>query len=132
MPLHGVPTGDGVTVPVPVLLAGSAICSRCRFVANVPVSERAWFIVNVQLVPVPLHSPLQPANVDETSGASVTVIDVPNGYTHWLPVQLIAAWLELVESVPVPTLTSVNVWLPAVNDAVTVRAWFIVTVHAPV
>src|SRR4051812_38588637 len=99
MPGQGVPSTDGAAVPVPLLPVGSAICSRCRLVVNVPVSDRAWFIVKLHVVPVPVHSPVQPLNSDDTSGASVTVIVVPNGYMHVVPLHDTAAWLALVDSV---------------------------------
>jgi hypothetical protein len=45
-------------------------------VLNVAVTERAAVIDTVQ-VPVPLHAPLQPANVAPLAAVAVSVTDVP-------------------------------------------------------
>jgi hypothetical protein len=58
-------TGFAQVVPVPPPL-----------VLNVAVALRAAVIDNTQL-PVPLHDPLQPANVDPLAAVAVSVTDVP-------------------------------------------------------
>jgi len=45
-------------------------------VLKVAVTEREAVIDNTQL-PVPLHEPLQPANVEPPAAAAVSVTDVP-------------------------------------------------------
>jgi hypothetical protein len=55
-------TGLAHVVPVPVVL-------------NVAVTLRAAVIDSVQVVPV--HAPLQPANVEPVAAAAVSVTDVP-------------------------------------------------------
>ena len=47
-------------------------------VLKVAVTEREAVIANTQLpVPVPVHEPLQPANVEPLAAAAVNVTDVP-------------------------------------------------------
>jgi hypothetical protein len=45
-------------------------------VLNVAVTERDAVIDNTQL-PVPVHEPLQPANVEPLAGAAVNVTEAP-------------------------------------------------------
>ena len=56
-------TGFAQVVPVPVVL-------------NVAVTARAAVIDSAQ-VPVPVHAPLQPANVEPLAAAAVSVTAVP-------------------------------------------------------
>jgi hypothetical protein len=71
-----IPAGDDVTVPVPapifVTLSGKVVAELLK----VAVTERAAVIDNVQ-TPVPVHDPLQPANVEPLAAAAVSVTDVP-------------------------------------------------------
>jgi hypothetical protein len=43
---------------------------------KVAVTDRAWLIVTVQ-APVPVQSPLQPANVEPAAAVGVSVTTVP-------------------------------------------------------
>ena len=56
-------TGLAQVVPVPPVL-------------NVAVTERAA-VIDVVQVPVPVHAPLHPANVEPASATAVRVTDVP-------------------------------------------------------
>ena len=56
-------TGFAHGVPVPLVL-------------NVAVTLRAAVIASTQ-VPVPVHAPLQPANVEPLAAAAVNVTEVP-------------------------------------------------------
>jgi hypothetical protein len=78
---------------------------------KVAVTEVAAFTVTVH-VPVPLHAPLQPVNVEAPSGAAVRVTTVPesNGALHVVP-QLIPAGLEVTVPFPVPALLTERVTL---------------------
>ena len=70
------PDGDEVTVPLPV----PAFVTVNAYVApeplNVAVTERAAVMDTAQF-PVPLHAPLQPANVEPLAAAAVSVTDAP-------------------------------------------------------
>jgi hypothetical protein len=87
-------------------------------------------------VPVPLHPPPdQPANVDPTSAAAVSVTLVPltNDAEHVDP-QSMPVGEEVTPPVPVPPLVTVNVGFGAgtPKDAVTPVLEFSVSVHVPV
>ena len=79
--LHSVPqlmpAGDDVTVPVPlparVTVAVNVVVPE---VLNVAVTDRAAVIDTVHVL-VPLHAPLQPANVEPLAAAAVSVTDAP-------------------------------------------------------
>ena len=67
--------GEEVTVPVPV---PAFVTLRAKVVTllKVAVTDRAAVIDTVQ-VPVPVHAPLQPANVEPLATAAVSVTVVP-------------------------------------------------------
>lgn len=79
--LHNVPqlmpAGDEVTVPLPlparVTVAVNVVVPD---VLNVAVTARAAVIETVQVL-VPLHAPLQPANVEPPAAAAVSVTEAP-------------------------------------------------------
>lgn len=108
-------------VPVPVVL-------------NVAVTLRAAVIDNVQF-PVPVHSPLQPANVEPLAGAALSVTDVPFAKfaAHVLP-QLMPAGEDVTVPVPLPIFVTLSERVVAelLKVAVTERAAVIDTVQAPV
>ena len=70
-----IPAGADVTVPVAapmrVTLSGKLV-----EVLNVAVTVRAAVIDTVQ-APVPVHAPLQPANVEPLAAAALSVTEVP-------------------------------------------------------
>ena len=70
-----IPVGELVIVPlpVPVLLIFNEYCG---IALNVAVTLFAALMLTAQ-VPVPLHGPPQPANVEPLAGLAVKVIDVP-------------------------------------------------------
>jgi hypothetical protein len=76
--------------------------------ANVAVTALAESMVTVQL-PVPVHAPLQPVNVDMPSGiaVSVTIVPVPNNAEHVAP-QLMPAGLDVTLPLPVPDFATLN------------------------
>ena len=76
---------------------------------NVAVTLREALIVTVH-VPVPVHAPLQPANVDPPVGDAVRLTTVPdvNEALHVDP-QLIPADAEVTVPDPVPALVTVSV-----------------------
>jgi hypothetical protein len=68
-----------VVLKLPVLLVnvtGLAHIVPVPEVLNVAVTLRAAVIDTVQVV-VPVHAPLQPANVEPVAAAAVSVTDVP-------------------------------------------------------
>ncbi len=69
------PEGEDVTVPVPVP-ALVTLNENDDELVNVAVTARAAVIDTVQ-VPVPVHAPLQPANVEPLVAAAVNVTEVP-------------------------------------------------------
>jgi hypothetical protein len=69
------PVGDDVTVPVPVP-AFVTLSANVDAPLKVAVTARAAVIETVQ-VDVPVHAPLQPANVEPLAAAAVSVTDVP-------------------------------------------------------
>lgn len=69
------PDGDEVTVPDPVP-AFVTLAAKLDEPLNVAVTARAAVIDTVQL-PVPVHAPLHPANVEPLAAAAVNVTEVP-------------------------------------------------------
>jgi hypothetical protein len=79
--LHNVPqlmpAGEEVTVPAPLPARVTvAVNVGVPDVLNVAVTERAALIETAQ-VPVPVHAPLQPANVEPLAAAADSVTDAP-------------------------------------------------------
>ena len=64
------PAGALATVPMPVPLIVTV--KVCGLSAKVAVTLRAWVIVTEQ-VPVPVHAPDQPVNVDVGPAVAVSV-----------------------------------------------------------
>jgi len=103
------------------------------FMLNVAVTARAAVIDTVQ-VPVPVHAPVQAANVEPVVAAAVNVTLVPVAKlaTQVVP-QLTPAGDEVTVPVPVPALVTLNAKVAALlNVAVTARAALIVTVQVDV
>src|SRR5262245_19823227 len=101
------------------------------------VTDLACVMDTVQ-VPVPEQAPLQPAKVEPDAAAAVSVALVPFAklafcVAHVVP-QLIPAGLEVTVPVPVPLLfrVSVSLAVTVLNVAMTVRAWVMDAVQAPV
>jgi hypothetical protein len=67
------------------------------------------FIASVQVPPVPLHAPLQPAKYDPFAGAAVSLTWVPdaNEAVH-VGLQLIPAGLLVTVPLPVPARVTVS------------------------
>ena len=65
-----------MTVPAPVPSLATVSAKLAVVLLNVAVTLRAAVIDTVQ-VPVPVHAPLQPANVEPLAAAAVSVTDVP-------------------------------------------------------
>jgi hypothetical protein len=87
-------------------------------------------MVTVQ-VPVPVHAPLHPANVEPASGrlSSATTVPLPKLALHVDP-QLIPAGFDAMMPVPAPLLAAVSVYALgafAAKVAVTLRAALMVT-----
>ena len=79
---------------------------------KVAVTALAAFMVTGQ-VPVPVHSPLQPAKTELIVGFAVklTVTPAPKFATQ-LPGQLMPGGLLVTKSVPTPVTVTVNGWVP--------------------
>jgi hypothetical protein len=108
---------DGVNVKLEPLL-------------NVAVTLSAALIVTTQL-PVPLHAPLQPANVLPKLADCVSVTCVPLAKLAEQPSgQMMPAGLLVTLPLPVPARATVNAYVVvALNVAVADCAEFIVIVH---
>ena len=100
---------------------------------KVAVTARAAVSDTAQ-VPVPVHAPLQPANVEPLAAAAVSVTDVPLAKfaVHVLP-QLMPDGDDVTVPVPVPAFVTLSAKVDELlNVAVTARAAVIDTVHVPV
>jgi hypothetical protein len=71
-----IPAGVDVTVPAPVPAFVTLSAKLAPELLNVAVTFRAAVIDNVQ-APVPVHAPLQPANVEPLAATWLSVTDVP-------------------------------------------------------
>jgi hypothetical protein len=126
-----------VVLKLPVLLVNVIALAQVPpvpLVLNVAVTARAAVIDNTQ-VPVPVHAPLQPANVESLAAAPASVTDVPLVKLALQVVpQLIPAGDEVTVPVPLPALVTLSAKLPpeVLNVAVTLRAAVIDNVQAPV
>lgn len=69
------PDGEDVTVPVPVPIFVT-LSANVDELLKVAVTARAAVIDTVHVL-VPVHAPLQPANVEPLAAAAVSVTDVP-------------------------------------------------------
>lgn len=113
-------TGFAHIVPVPLVL-------------KVAVTLRAAVIDNAQ-VPVPVHAPLQPPNVEPLAAAAESVTEVPLAKLAVQVVpQLNPEGDDVTVPVPVPALVTAKENVVAVvNVAVTARAAVIDVVQAAV
>ena len=127
------PDGLDVTVPVPVPMRVT-LSAKVPELLNVAVTARAAVIDTVH-VPVPVHAPLQPANVEPLAAAALSVTDavLEKLALHVAP-QLIPAGFDVTVPLPVPFFVTVSGFVVVVllNVAVTERAMVICTVQAPV
>jgi hypothetical protein len=133
------PPGDDVTVPVPVpafvTLSGNVVPP---VELNVAVTLRACDIVTVHTSAVPVHAPLQPANVEPLATAAVRFTWVAGValaiFALQAVPQLMPPVFDVTVPVPVPlrVTVSANVVAWLVNVAVTERACVIETVQVDV
>jgi hypothetical protein len=102
------PPGDEVTSPLPATVTetdGGPLAA----VLNVACALAAAFIVTTQ-APVPVHAPVQPANVDPDAGDGVSVTAVPLAkVVLHVGAQLMPAGELATVPVPVPASVTVNV-----------------------
>jgi hypothetical protein len=130
-----------VSVPVdefpPITLVGLTVIEESAaggFELKVALTDFAASMVTLQ-VPVPLHAPLQPANVEPESGAAVKLTTVPleKFDKHVVPQEIPEGVLVTVPA-PVPLLATVRVKGPefAVKFALTDFAASRDTLQAPV
>jgi hypothetical protein len=99
---------------------------------NVAVTERAAFMVTVQVVPLAASQPLQLPKVELASGDAVSVTSVPWAIPDTLHVepQLIPPPLTVPD--PLPLFCTASAWVGAptgLKVAMTERAAFMVTVQ---
>ena len=120
-------TGLAQVPPVPPLVLNVAVTAR-----------ESAFIVNTQF-PVPVHEPLQPANVDPLAAVAVSVTAaLPPKLALQVVPQLMPAGADVTVPLPVPAFVTLSgTGSAALNVAVTDRACVIdrcslpVPVHAP-
>lgn len=109
-----------VTVPAPDPFFVTASVNILS--ANTAETLRADVMETVH-VPVPVHAPDHPLNVDEMSGTAVKVTVVPWEYDALQPApHEIPAGLLLTVPVPVPIFATDNRYVFSANVAVTLRA----------
>src|SRR6187549_170637 len=116
------PLGEDVTVPVPVP-AFVTVSAKVDELLNVAVTARAA-VMDVVQVPVPVHAPLQPANVEPLAATAVNVTDAPlvKFALHVLP-QLTPLGEDVTVPVPVPAFVTLSANVDELlNVAVTERA----------
>src|SRR6185295_15531596 len=103
------PAGLDVTLPTPVPARVTVAANvGVPAVLNVAVTLRACVIATVQ-PPVPVHAPLQPANVEPLAAAAVSVTDAPEAnVAEQVEPQLMPAGLDVTVPVPVPARVTVN------------------------
>ena len=101
---------------------------------NVPVTDRASFIVTVHVVAVPLHAPSHPLNRAWVPGIAVSVTIVPTlKLAEQLAPQMIPAGSLVTAPAAEPRAVTVNVTLVlSVNVAVTAASALSVTMQVPV
>ena len=120
--LMGVPAGNR-----------SPDVASVKTMENVPVTDRASFIVIVHVVAVPLHAPSHPLNRAWVPGIAVSVTIVPTlKLAEQLAPQMIPAGSLVTAPAAEPREVTVNVTEIAANVAVTVVAALTVTVQVPV
>jgi hypothetical protein len=129
------PEGLLMTVPAPLPASFTVSCTGGAAVLKVAVTDVAALTVTMQ-VPVPVHAPDHPANVDPELAVAANVTEVPVAKlaVHVVP-QLMPAGLLVTVPVPDPAFVTVSgncVGAAVLNVAVTVVAAVGVTVHVPV
>jgi hypothetical protein len=106
---HVMPAGELLTDPVPVPANTTVSWNVAGAeVANVAVTEA--FAVGVTLhVPVPVHAPNQPVNVEPVAGVAVSVMAVPLAkLAEQVVPQVMPAGELLTDPVPVPASTTLS------------------------
>jgi hypothetical protein len=90
-------------------------------------------VIDTTQAPVPLHAPVQPANVEPAAAVAVSVTDVLllKLAEHIVP-QLMPAGELVTLPLPVPAFVKFREKPWTVNVAVTDRAALMVTTHEPV
>jgi hypothetical protein len=103
------PDGFEVTVPAPVPAFVTLSAKLVVELLNVAVTDRAAVIETVQAL-VPLHAPLQPANVEPPAAAAMSVTDVPLAYgALQLPPQSMPPGDDVIVPLPAPAFETDNV-----------------------
>jgi len=126
-----IPTGELVTVPLPVPAGVTVRVKLCRVKVAVTVVAAETVTTHD---PVPEQPPpLQPVKVEPAAGVAVNVTAVPLAkLAEQLAPQLIPAGELVTVPLPVPALLTVSAKLGRAKVAVTVVAALRVTVQAPV
>ena len=125
-----IPDGEDVTVPAPVPAFTTVSPKVLVEVLKVAVTALAAVNDTVQVL-VPLHAPLQPANIEPLAAAAVSVTEVPLAKleVQVLP-QLMPDGDDVTVPVPVPAFVTLSANVDELlNVAVTARAAVIDTVH---
>jgi len=115
---QSIPAGLLITVPVPEPTFSTVTVGRGETL-KVAVTDLAASMVTWQVLPLPVHPPLHPANMEPKEGEAVSVTTVPltKLEEHVLP-QSIPAGLDVTLPLPVPSFATVRVGA-GVNVAVT-------------
>lgn len=116
-----IPAGVLTIVPLPDPLG--VIVSGWSRGANVPVTDRGWFITTVQVLDPP-HPPPHPPNTLPVAGVPARLTTAPGSKVaeqvpDWAPpaiVQLIPAGVLLTVPSPVPPRASARGWLGSVDS----------------
>src|SRR5262245_61996149 len=106
------PAGDEVTVPDPAPALETVSANVVAVLLNVAVTERAAVIDTVQAA-VPVHAPLQPANVEPLAAAGVSVTDAPLlKFALQVVPQLMPEGEDVTVPLPVPFLLTESAKVP--------------------
>jgi len=106
------PAGVLVTVPVPLPEFVTVSCTVAggggAEALNIAVTA-VWFASNTVHVPVPVHAPVHPANIEVAPGLAVSVTDVPTVKlaVHVTP-QFMPAGALVTVPAPLPASVTVN------------------------
>jgi len=127
------PAGAEVTVPAPAPAFVTLSAKVAVEVLNVAVTLRAA-VIDVVQVPVPVHAPLQPANVEPLAATAVRVTEVPEAkFAVQVVPQLMPAGDDVTVPAPVPAFVTASEKVVApLKVAVTARAAVIDVVQVPV
>lgn len=118
---HEVPTGEALTVPLPVpavVMVRVGLTVAIRLKAAVTASLE--LIVTVQL-PVPVQAPDHPANAEPVFGVAVSVTTVPAAKLRQPEPHEVPGGEELTAPLPVPDIAMVRV-APGVLDCTVIRS----------